>query len=337
MLLLILLLFVVCIYSLSVSRLDISFMQALEAVWNHLVGTVPDKATDYSNWWIDKNVMNNGARVVCGICVGAILAICGAIMQSITRNPLTDPYTIGISSAALLGVTIYIVFGTCIIPFVSGDVAQIVNAFVFALIPAAVIIVMSSVKKLSSTMMILVGIAMMYMFNAFTTFLKFNASAEDLQEIYLWSLGTLTDTDSTSALVLLATLIGLILVAVVLANKINVIGAGDKEAISMGESPTRVRIVCFVVISIATAVAVCYTGTIGFVGLVAPHIARLIVGSNNKVLIPTAAIIGAILIVVSDIIVRSIPQDLPIGVITAVIGTPIFLYFLFSQRKKSVW
>ena len=324
-------------YSLSVSRLDITFMQALEALWNHLVGTVPVKSEDYSNWWIDKNVMNNGARVVCGICVGAILAICGAIMQSITRNPLTDPYTIGISSAAQLGVTIYIIFDICVIPFISGDAAQIVSAFVFALIPSAVIIVMSTFKKLSSTMMILVGIAMMYMFNAFTTFLKFNASAEKLQQIYLWSLGTLTDTDSTSAFVLLITLIGLLLAAVVLANKINVICAGDKEAISMGESPARVRIVCFVLISIATAVAVCYTGTIGFVGLVAPHIARFIVGSNNKVLIPASAIIGAVLIVVADIIVRSIPQDLPIGVITAVIGTPIFLYFLFSQRKKAIW
>ncbi len=328
---------VLSIYSLSISRLDITFMQALEAVWNHIAGTLPDKETQYIDWWIDKNVVNNGARAVCGICVGAILAVCGAVMQTVTRNPLTDPYTIGVSSAALMGVTISIISGVCIIPGLHGDSAQIANAFVFAMIPSVVIVAIASFKKLSSTMMVLVGIAMMYMFNAFTTFLKFNAEAEQLDEIYRWSLGTLTKTDWDAAFVLVPTFIALTVVLMIAVNSINVLGTGDKVATSLGVNSNLVRIGSFVLISAATSVAVCYTGTIGFVGLVAPHIARLFVGSNNKLLIPLSMLIGAIMVVGADIIVRLIPQDLPVGVITAVIGSPLFLYFLYKQRMKSAF
>lgn len=282
-------------------------------------------------------VNDNAPRTICGVCVGILLAVSGAVMQSITRNPLTDPYTIGISSAALLGVTIYIVFGICVIPFLDGDVGQIANAFVFSLIPAAAIVAVSTFKKTSSTIMILIGIALMYVFSAFTTFIKFNAAEEELQEIYEWSLGTLSSTDWGSVATMVVMSIILIVGMVLLANKINIISSGDKEAVSLGESPVRIRVICFVLISIGTAVAVCYTGTIGFVGLVAPHIARLFVGSNNKILIPASAILGGMMVVGSDCLVRLLPAVLPVGVITAIIGSPLFLYFLFKQRRKSVW
>ena len=335
---LIVLIFVICVFSLSISRIDISFSQAMQVVWNHITGNVPSRSEDYLAWWTDYVVVNDNApRTIAGVCVGIVLAVSGAVMQSITRNPLTDPYTIGISSAALFGVTVYIISGICIVPFLDGYSGQIANAFAFSLIPAFAIVAVSTFKKTSSTMMILIGIAIMYMFNAFTTFLKFNATEEDLQEIYEWSLGTLTSAGWGAVGPLIAISIILIVVMLLMSNRVNVIAAGDKEAVSLGESPVRVRIVCFVMISVATAVAVCYTGTIGFVGLVAPHIARLFVGSNNKVLIPASALIGALMVVGSDCIVRMLPTVLPVGVITALIGSPLFLYFLYKQRKKSVW
>lgn len=337
-LILILAIFVICVYSLSISRVEISFMQAMDVIWNHITGELPSRADDYLSWWIDQVVVNDNApRTICGVCVGILLAVSGAVMQSITRNPLTDPYTIGISSAALLGVTIYIVFGICVIPFLDGDVGQIANAFVFSLIPAAAIVAVSTFKKTSSTIMILIGIALMYVFSAFTTFIKFNAAEEELQEIYEWSLGTLSSTDWGSVATMVVMSIILIVGMVLLANKINIISSGDKESVSLGESPVRIRVICFVLISIGTAVAVCYTGTIGFVGLVAPHIARLFVGSNNKILIPASAILGGMMVVGSDCLVRLLPAVLPVGVITAIIGSPLFLYFLFKQRRKSVW
>ena len=337
-LVLIVLIFLICVYSLSVSRVDISFAQALEAVWNHITGDVPVKSENYKEWWIDTVIVkDNAPRTICGVAVGAILAISGAVMQSITRNPLTDPYTIGISSAALLGMAVVVVFGVCIIPTATGVTAYIANAFVFSLIPVAVIMMVSSVKRMSSTMMILVGIAMMYMFNAFTTFIKFNAEAEQVHEIFEWSLGTLTGVSWDAVLILIVTSAILIIVMLVLANRINVVASGEKESITLGEDPTKIRLVCLIIVSISTAVAVCFTGSIGFVGLVAPHVARLFVGSNCKALIPSSAIIGAMMVVGADVLVRSLPTVLPVGVVTALIGSPLFLYFLYMQRKKSVW
>ncbi len=337
-LVLIALIFLICVYSLSVSRVDISFAQALEAIWNHITGDVPVKSENYKEWWIDTVIVkDNAPRTICGVAVGAILAISGAVMQSITRNPLTDPYTIGISSAALLGMAVVVVFGVCIIPTVTGVTAYIANAFVFSLIPVAVIMMVSSVKRMSSTMMILVGIAMMYMFNAFTTFIKFNAEAEQVHEIFEWSLGTLTGVSWDAVLILIVTSIILTILMLVLANRINVVASGEKESITLGENPTRVRLICLLIVSISTAVAVCFTGSIGFVGLVAPHVARLFVGSNCKALIPSSAIIGAMMVVGADVIVRSLPTVLPVGVVTALIGSPLFLYFLYMQRKKAVW
>ena len=328
------------VYSLSVSKFGVSMSDVFDSIANHLTGNVPERGTGYQYylWMLDRVIMEvNLPRTVAGVAVGATLAICGAMMQSITRNPLTDPYTIGISSAALFGVAISICYHVCIIPFFSGTSASIVNAFVFAIVPASVIIFVSTSKKMSSTMMVLVGIGMMYMFSAFTTFMKFNAEAEALREIYEWSLGTLSKTDSGAVLPLALALVMMLFFAMAVANKINVMSTGDNMAKSLGVNPTGLRILCFMVMSVATAVCVCFTGSIGFVGLVAPHIARLFVGSDNKILVPTSAVLGALLILVSDIVVRSIPGALPVGTITALIGSPLFIYFLYRQRKNAAF
>lgn len=335
---LLLVLFIICVYSLTICRLDVSFMQAMEIIYNNIVGTVPDRAEDYVGWWTNQVVVNdNVPRTIVGICTGVILAVCGSTMQSITRNPLTDPYTIGISSAALFGVTIAVIFNINILSFISEDSSIIVNAFMFSLIPSIAIVFVSSFKKVSPNMMILIGIAMMYVFSAFTTFLKFNADEEDMETIYEWSLGSLNMAGWESIPIMILTSVAIVVIMMLLANRINVLSTGDNESISLGENPVRLRLVCFVLMSAATAIAVCYTGTIGFVGLVGPHIARLFVGNNNKMLVPLSAIIGAVMVVGADCIVRMLPVVLPVGIITALIGSPLFLYFLYSQRKKSNW
>lgn len=336
--LLIVVIFLLCVFSLSISRIDLSFTDALGIIWNHVTGDVPSRTEDYSEWWVDQVVINdNVPRTIAGVCVGGILAVAGAVMQSVTRNPLTDPYTLGISSAALFGTTVFVIFGFCIVPGLEGATAQVVNAFIIALIPAMAIVAVSGFKRLSPNMMILIGIAMMYMFGAFTTFLKFNADAQDLEEIYEWGLGTLVDVGWDSILPLVSTLVMLMLIMVFLAPRINVLGAGDKTSLTLGVNPRRLRALCFLLIAMGTAVAVCFTGSIGFVGLVAPHVARLFVGSNNRALIPASAITGALLVVGSDCIVRMLPTVLPVGVVTALVGSPLFLYFLYMQRKKSSW
>jgi ABC-type Fe3+-siderophore transport system permease subunit len=328
-------LFFVCVYSLSVSNFELSFMEAMRIVIDHLTGNVPDRSVDYAAWIRDHVVMDKTApRTVGSVMAGVILAVGGVIMQTVTRNPLTDPYTIGISSAAMLGYTIALIYGISILPFVGGDAGTMANAFVFALIPSIVIVFVSSFKRISPIMMVLIGIGMMYMFSAFSTFLKFNASDETLQQIYEWSVGTVSSLTWGDIPILTAAAVGVMVVFLFLARNVNILNAGDKVAQSLGVNPVRLRMLSFVVISIVIAVLVCKTGTIGFVGLVAPHIARLVTSNDSKILIPASAVIGAALVVLSDVAVRLI-GGLPVGVVTALIGSPLFIYILYVQRKNA--
>ena len=324
------------IYSCTIETMDIKFSEVVEIIRKTLTDTPWSSRLEEVKAYIIYN--RSMPRTVVAILVGMTLAIGGAMMQSITRNPLTDSYTIGISSAAMLGVTIGVVYQICIIPFFNGDLASIVNAFVFALIPSAAIIMVSSFKKMSPNMMILIGIGIMYMFNAFSTFIKFNADPDALQEIYEWSIGSVGSVVGWNAIppLIIGTVI-ILAVGIYLANDINVLTSGDSMAKALGVKPVFTRIICFVAISISTGICVCFTGTIGFVGLVAPHIVRLFVGSDNKILIPASAILGAMMILFADILVRKIPGGLPAGVITALIGAPIFMYILYMQRKKAAF
>ena len=323
------------VYSLCINSFHVTFKEAWTAVFNRIKGIEP---TTYIDRMIDYvAIESNAPRAIAAILIGTILAVSGTVMQTVTHNPLAEPYTIGISSAALFGVTIAIILGASVLPGAEGDMAVIANAFIFAMIPAAAIILISSMKKLSPNMMILVGIGMMYIFSAFTTFLKFNASEESLEEIYRWSLGTLSGTTWSDLTPMFIAAVALLVGFTLLAGRINLLMAGDSTCHSLGHNPVHLRIICFVMVSLGVAVAVCFTGTIGFVGLVAPHIARLFVGNNNKTLIPSSALIGALMIIISDIIVRSVPGSLPVGVVTALIGSPLFLFFLFKQRRKSTF
>ncbi len=328
--------FVVAVWSISVSQLNLGFERTWNIVINALSGATYDKKTQYLDWYYSKYVIRDLApRVVMAVGVGGILAVCGAMMQSVTRNPLTDPYTIGISSAALLGVTISIAYGICIIPFIDGDYGEIANAFVFSLIPAFVILAVSSFKKLSPTMMVLIGIGMMYVFTAFSTLIKFNATEESLKQIYEWGLGTLVKANWDNTQLVLIVLVFLTVCTLFISKKMNILSAGDKISQSLGVNASRLRIICFTLVSFAVAVVVCFTGTIGFVGLVAPHIARLLVGNDNARLIPASVVTGALMMILSDVVVRVIPGGLPVGVMTAILGSPLFLIILVKMRRQS--
>ncbi|MCQ2078562.1 MAG: iron ABC transporter permease [archaeon] len=328
-------LLVLAIYSLSINSFEVSMQEALDAIINRIKGIEP---VGYIAGMIDYVVIDvNSPRTIAAILVGTTLAVSGTVMQTLTHNPLAEPYTIGISSAALFGATLCIALGVSVIPGVGKDIALCANSFIFAMVPALVIVSASSLKKLSPNMMILLGIGMMYVFSASTTFLKFNTSEEKLQEIYIWGVGTLTKIQWEDVIPLLVGCVLLIVVFTAMSRKINVLMAGDKVCQSLGENPNKIRLISFTLISLGVAIVVCYTGTIGFVGLVAPHLTRLFVGNNNRPLIPLSALSGSLLILVSDVVVRSLPGGLPCGVVTALIGSPMFLYFLFKQRKKSTF
>ncbi|MBR4217399.1 MAG: iron ABC transporter permease, partial [Candidatus Methanomethylophilaceae archaeon] len=275
-------------------------------------------------------------RILTGMVAGASLGVAGAAMQSMMKNPLADPYTTGISSGASFGATLALGLG---ITFgLSGSFGLIAMAFVFSLIPAAVIILVSSLRHTSAATMILAGIAVMYLFNACTTIIKLTLSEQSLSAVFQWSIGDLSGStwESFEVIAIFCVIGGAVLMA--MSKKLNILITGDKNATALGLDAHKLRIILLIVISLMAASVVCFTGIIGFIGLVAPHIVRIFLGSDNRYLIPASAAFGAVLLMVSDLISRVIiaPTFLPVGVITAFIGCPLFMWLLIRARK-SMW
>ena len=266
---------------------------------------------------------------------GGILAVAGATMQSTLKNPLADPYTTGISSGAAFGATIAICYGVGILGS-SGSI--VVNAFVFALIPTAIITAISVTKRVSPVSMILAGIAIMYIFNAMTTVLKLWANPDDLASVYRWEVGSFEGLDWGDVPLIAAVTIAGSLFLILVSSKMNVLATGDDNAKALGIDASKLRIICLVIVTLITASIVSFTGVIGFVGLVAPHVVRIFIGSDNRYLIPASMALGAALLLVADLVGRTIiaPAVLEVGVVTAFIGGPLFLYLVIRQ-KREVW
>lgn len=273
-------------------------------------------------------------RILVAIIAGVGLAVAGAAMQSMLKNPLADPYTTGISSGAAFGATIAITLGICILP---GDFGTVLNAFIFGLIPAAIILLLSRFKRPSPAMMILAGTSLMYIFNALQQFFMLIADPNSSQQVLAWTSGTISSsTWGDIPVMLVLVLLGMIAIQY-LTKTLNAMNSGDSYAKSLGVNVDRVRIVTLLVISVIAAGVVSFTGIIGFVGLVAPHIARIFIGSDNRYLVPASALMGAGLMLFSDIVAHYIVSfSLPVGIVTAIIGGPVFL-FLILRQKKEVW
>ncbi len=320
------------ILSLSIGMYDISFFDSYRVLIEHLTGNITDA-------YEDDIVFDTRLPIsLFAIIVGAVLALGGAVMQSMLRNPLADPYTMGVSSGALLGASLAIVLGDSVLPFFGDQIAKIVMAFLFSLIPVTVILLFSIKRKVTPTKVILIGIAMMYIFSAVVQLIMITASEETLSEIYAWRVGTLALTKWETIPVPLA--ISLVCGIILLWHhrRINVMMAGTNSAHSMGVDPNRTLLVETGLVSLMTAAVVCFTGTIGFVGLVGPHIARLFVGSETKYLLPASAVFGGLFLLVANCIARvSGEYGLPVGVISAIIGCPIFIFILIKMRRKNAW
>lgn len=323
---------VAIVLSLSIGMYDLSFVDCYTILIDHIMGNITDP---YS----DDIVINTRLPIsLFAVIVGAVLALGGAVMQSMLRNPLADPYTMGVSSGALLGASIAIVLGNTIMPFFGEPWVRIVMAFGFSLIPVAVILLFSFRRRVTATKIILIGIAMMYIFSAIVQLLMITASEETLSEIYSWRVGTLALTEWSTIPIPLA--ISLVCGAIIFYHhrRINVMMAGANSAHSMGVDPRKTILVEITLVSLMTAAVVCFTGTIGFVGLVAPHIARLFVGSETKHLLPASAVFGGLFLLLANCIARVSGEfALPVGVISAIIGCPLFIIILIRMRRKSAW
>jgi iron complex transport system permease protein len=315
--------------SITYGTMDIGFFECYEVIWNHITGNVGDKLIDYII--VDERL----PRIAAALVAGAGLAIAGCVMQSVMKNPLADPYTTGISSGAGFGAALAVTLG---ISFVAGNYAIVVNAFVFSLIPMAMMLGVGKLKKASPTMMIMAGMAIMFMFNAFTTVLKLQADPDALAKLYSWTVGTVADCEwSEIVMMFVVVAVGVVLTQI-FSRKLNILATGDDSAKAMGLDVENMRIVLLLLISLVVATVVSFTGLIGFVGLVAPHVCRIFVGADNRYLVLSSAMFGAVLLEIADFVGRTAiaPATLQVGVVTAFIGGPMFLYLIMRQ-KKSTW
>lgn len=316
-------------WGMCVGATDITVLDAYITLWQHISGNIQNVDWDYTI------VQYRLPRVCAGLVAGAGLAVAGCVMQSILKNPLADPYTTGVSSGAGFGATLAITMGASV---ANGSLSIVANAFIFALIPTLAIVSVSKMKNASPTVLIMAGIAIMYIFNAMSTVLKLWSDPEALSALYRWQVGTLGGIDWNEVEIMLVfTAIGCV-ISMLLSRELNLLAAGDENARALGIDAEKMRILCFVVVALMSASIVSFTGLIGFVGLVAPHVVRLFIGADNKYLIPASAFFGAALLVISDIIGRTAlsPTILQVGVVTAFLGGPLFLWLIIRKDTK-VW
>ncbi len=317
--------------SLSVGLYSLSFADCYRVIVDHISGNIVDETAD------DIVIYTRLPIGVFAVLTGAVLAVGGAVMQSMLRNPLADPYTMGVSSGALLGASLAIVLGGTI-PFFGERWATVVMAFMFSLIPVSVILTFSIRRRMTPTKIILIGIAMMYIFSAVVSLIMITSSEETLSNIYAWRVGTLALTTWDKIPIPLAISIPCMAFLFFQHRRINVMTAGSNSAHSMGVDPRSTILTEVTVVSLMTAAVVSFTGTIGFVGLVGPHIARLFVGSEAKHLLPASAVFGGFFLLVANCIARvSGEYGLPVGVVSAIIGCPLFIIILVRMRRKSAW
>ena len=270
------------------------------------------------------------------IIVGASLGVAGTLMQTILGNPLASPYTLGFSAAAGFGAAAAILFGLelPLLPFLTVPVA----AFVAASIACGLVYGLAQLRGITAEIMVLSGIATLFLFQSLQSLLQYMAAPEVLQEIVFWLFGSMLKATWLSVSVSGVILLVVLALQAPDAWKLTALRLGDARAQSLGVDVSRLRLKVFLLVSLLTAGAVAFVGTIGFVGLVAPHIARMLVGEDQRTLLPMSGVIGAIIMTGASVVSKLLSNGamIPIGIVTAVIGVP-FLFALILRGKRGIW
>ncbi|GHC65247.1 FecCD family ABC transporter permease [Limoniibacter endophyticus] len=270
------------------------------------------------------------------ITVGASLSVAGAQMQTILANPLASPFTLGISAAASFGAALALVGGVAIFPIAIHYMVPI-NAFLMAVAAALFIHFASTMRGVTVETIVLLGIALVFTFNAALSFLEYLASEQALAAVVFWTMGSLTKATWEKVYITFAIIAVTVPVFMKQAWALTALRLGDDKAASMGINVRRLRLQTMLTVSLLAAVPVSFVGTIGFVGLVGPHIARMIVGEDQRFFLPASLLAGALLLSATSVLSKILIPGaiLPIGVITALVGVPFFFVLIFSSRKRA--
>jgi iron complex transport system permease protein len=273
-------------------------------------------------------------RIALAIIVGALLAACGAVMQGLFRNPLADPALVGVSSGAALAAGATIVLGDRYLGSLPIEALPLA-AFIGALVSTMLLYRIATREgRTSIAMFLLGGLALAALANAGLGLLVFLADDRQLRDINFWLLGSLSGATWPKVAAILPFLAAAGLAMPLIARGLDLLVLGESEAFHAGIAVERLKRICVALVAAAAGAAVSISGVIGFVGLIVPHLLRLVIGPSHDLLLPAAALLGAALLVVADAFARTLaaPAELPIGIVTAVIGAPFFLYLLLRQR-----
>jgi len=271
------------------------------------------------------------------LIVGASLSIAGAEMQTILNNPLASPYTLGVSAGAGFGAALALVLGIGVLPLTETIIVPF-NAFIFSFLTCILILLISKLRGITMETMVLTGIALLFLFSSLLALLQYLASEEELQAVIFWLFGSLLKTTWTKLGIAFTVLLLITPLLLKDAWKLTSLRLGEEKAKSLGINVEKLRLKVFVLISVLAASSVCFVGTIGFIGLVGPHIARMLVGEDQRFFIPMSALTGALLLssasIGSKIIIKG--AIFPIGIVTSFIGVPFFLSLVLI-KKRSFW
>ncbi|MGY2957895.1 iron complex transport system permease protein [Pseudomonas sp. TE6349] len=269
------------------------------------------------------------------VLVGTALSLAGAEMQAILDNPLASPFTLGVSSSAALGASLAIAYPLSI-AWMTAGVQVTVMAFVFACLSVVLLQAMSRLRGAGVESLVLFGIALVFSCNALVSLLQLLATEDVLQQLVFWTMGSLARAD-WNKLGILALVVALVLpFSLRAAPSMTLLRMGEDRARSFGVDTRRLRFASLLRISLLSATAVAFVGTIGFVGLVGPHIARLLVGEDQRFLLPASALVGALMLSLSSIASKLIMPGVivPVGIVTALVGVPIFVTLVFRRGRK---
>jgi iron complex transport system permease protein len=279
-------------------------------------------------------------RILLAIMTGISLSIAGCVMQALLRNPLVSPFTLGLSSAASFGAAMAIVFGPALFPFIPEQYQNgtiIFSAFLLGWISVLLIYAISRMKGSSSATLILSGVVIGYIFTAGVMILKYLTNDEKLREITLWLMGGMWGANWGAVIIVTPITLLCFLYLESLSWDLNSLSAGDDVAQNLGVNVSRLRLTGLFISTLSASACLAFTGIIGFIGLMGPHIGRMLIGNDNRYLIPCSALLGALILLISDTAARTVmdPVEIPVGVIMYVIGG-IFFMFLILRGKHRV-
>ncbi|MGO4490223.1 FecCD family ABC transporter permease [Microbacterium sp. 2RAF4] len=325
----------VLVVSAATGPVGVSPLDAAKIVIGHLIPGMPWMTDGTLTPLQDQAVWQfRVPRSLLAALSGAGLALAGAMMQAVVRNPLAEPYILGVSSGASVGAVLVIVSGGATFLGLTMSGA----AFVGAMVACLLVAMLARIRgELSPTRMILAGVALGALLSAVTSYLTLTTDAQNVVSVMFFLLGSVSAADM-STLLIPAVALAIACIAVFgLSRSMNALLAGDESALAVGVRTTRVRGVLLVLASLLTGAIVAVSGGIGFVGLVVPHMARLLVGSDHRRMLPITILGGALFLMVADLLARTVamPTEIPLGILTAFVGAPFFLWLMRSGGDRA--